>query len=106
MSSTLLMLTDPQLYGPTAASGLRPRCCCNTVALQVHAYHGLLASHWRHRAGFLTYAVALQGRVTDHRVNITEHGIDQVLRGERLFTFINALQQQHLSELMDAVSRG
>ena len=36
--------------------------------------------------------LAPQGRVTDHRVGLTEHGIDSVLAGERLDPFIEALQ--------------
>jgi protein subunit release factor A len=63
------------------------------------------SQQWSRAEGaILTTMVVLQGRVTDHRVNITEHGMDQVLRGERLSAFIRALQQQHLSELMNAVS--
>lgn len=35
-----------------------------------------------------------QGRVTDHRVGVTEHGMEAVLAGERLDAFIEALQLQ------------
>ncbi|GAB4822374.1 hypothetical protein N2152v2_009420 [Parachlorella kessleri] len=41
-----------------------------------------------------------QGRVTDHRVGVTEHGIDAILAGQRLDAFIDALQLQHRSELL------
>lgn len=43
---------------------------------------------------------APQGRVTDHRVGVTEHGIEEVLAGQRLDPFIEALQLQHQSELL------
>lgn len=39
-----------------------------------------------------------QGRVTDHRVGHTEHGIDRVLAGESLDMFIDALQAQYMNE--------
>ena len=42
----------------------------------------------------------LQGRVTDHRVGLTEHGMEGVLSGERLPVFIEALQLHHQSELL------
>ena len=32
-----------------------------------------------------------QGRVTDHRINITQHCIDQIMQGESLDGFIDAL---------------
>jgi peptide chain release factor 1 len=32
-----------------------------------------------------------QGRVTDHRINITQHSIDQIMQGEGLDGFIDAL---------------
>lgn len=38
--------------------------------------------------------------MTDHRVGLTEHGIDAVLGGEKLDSFIEALQVQHQSELL------
>lgn len=42
-----------------------------------------------------------QGRVTDHRVGITHHAIDDVLEGESLDVFIDALL---LQQEMDAIS--
>ncbi|KAK4733853.1 hypothetical protein R3W88_008114 [Solanum pinnatisectum] len=42
-----------------------------------------------------------QGRVTDHRVGITTHSIDDVLQGEDLDTFIDALL---LRQEMDAIA--
>lgn len=41
-----------------------------------------------------------QGRVTDHRVGITLNGMDAVLAGEGLDEFIDALAQQHQTELL------
>lgn len=41
-----------------------------------------------------------QGRVTDHRVGITEHGIDSIMSGERLAIFADALQLRHQAELL------
>ncbi|KAK9818328.1 hypothetical protein WJX72_010686 [[Myrmecia] bisecta] len=38
-----------------------------------------------------------QGRVTDHRVGVTEHGIDAVLNGERLDVFADALSVHYQS---------
>jgi len=43
---------------------------------------------------------AMQGRVTDHRVGVTEHGMEGVLSGERLAVFIEALQLHHQSQLL------
>ncbi|MQM14233.1 hypothetical protein Taro_047161 [Colocasia esculenta] len=42
-----------------------------------------------------------QGRVTDHRVGITHHAIDEVMEGESLDIFINALL---LQDEMDAIA--
>lgn len=42
-----------------------------------------------------------QGRVTDHRVGITYHNIDDVMQGESLDAFIDALL---LKEEMDAIA--
>lgn len=42
-----------------------------------------------------------QGRVTDHRVGITHHAIDDVMQGENLDVFIDALL---LRQEMDAVA--
>ncbi|KAL0038242.1 hypothetical protein WJX79_009887 [Trebouxia sp. C0005] len=41
-----------------------------------------------------------QGRVTDHRVAVTEHGIDSVMSGERLAVFADALQLRHQAEML------
>ena len=41
-----------------------------------------------------------QGRVTDHRVGVTEHGIESVMNGERLTVFADALQLRHQAELL------
>jgi len=42
-----------------------------------------------------------QGRVTDHRVGITHHAIDDMLQGEILDAFIDALL---LQQEMDAIA--
>lgn len=42
-----------------------------------------------------------QGRVTDHRVGITHHAVDQILQGEDLDIFIDALL---LQQEMDAIA--
>lgn len=42
----------------------------------------------------------VQGRVTDHRVGVTEHGIDSVMNGERLAVFADALQLRHQAEML------
>lgn len=42
-----------------------------------------------------------QGRVTDHRVGITSHSIDDVMEGEDLDTFVDALI---LQQEMDAIA--
>ncbi|XP_021900023.1 uncharacterized protein LOC110816222 isoform X1 [Carica papaya] len=42
-----------------------------------------------------------QGRVTDHRIGITHHAIDDVMQGEDLDVFIDALLLQHE---MDAIA--
>lgn len=39
-----------------------------------------------------------QGRVTDHRVGHTEHGLERVLAGEALDVFSEALQTQHTND--------
>lgn len=41
-----------------------------------------------------------QGRVTDHRVGVTEHGMAAVLGGEKLDSFIEALMVQHQADLL------
>lgn len=47
----------------------------------------------------------LQGRVTDHRVGFTEHGIEGVLSGARLEAFIEVLTQQHRQQLLDELGQ-
>ena len=42
-----------------------------------------------------------QGRVTDHRVGITSHAIDDIMEGEDLDTFVDALI---LQQEMDAIA--
>ena len=39
--------------------------------------------------------------MTDHRVGVTEHGIEGVLTGARLQVFIDALQAQHQQEQLE-----
>lgn len=41
-----------------------------------------------------------QGRVTDHRVGVTEHGIEGVMDGEKLDSFIEALRVKRQTELL------
>jgi peptide chain release factor 1 len=43
-----------------------------------------------------------QGRVTDHRINLTLHKLPQVMEGEALGEVIDALVTQHQAELMAA----
>ena len=42
----------------------------------------------------------MQGRVTDHRVGVTEHGIEGVLSGERLDVFVEAAMAWHQGQLL------
>lgn len=49
-------------------------------------------------------AFCLQGRVTDHRIGITEHNLDAVLSGEGLDLFIDALQEHHKAKLLESLS--
>ena len=44
-----------------------------------------------------------QDRVTDHRVGLTEHNIQSVMRGERLHAFIDAVKRQEQSERLSAL---
>ncbi|CAK0752705.1 hypothetical protein CVIRNUC_002166 [Coccomyxa viridis] len=44
-----------------------------------------------------------QGRVTDHRIGLTEHGMQAMLDGSSLHSFIEALQQHHKQELLAGV---
>ena len=43
----------------------------------------------------------MQGRVTDHRVGVTEHGMEGVLNGTRLHIFVEALQARHKQEQLE-----
>jgi peptide chain release factor 1 len=43
-----------------------------------------------------------QGRVTDHRINLTLHKLPQVLEGEALGEFVDALVAHHQAELLAA----
>ena len=45
-----------------------------------------------------------QGRVTDHRVNLTLHQLDLVLGGEDLDKFIDALESQEAIEALHLAS--
>jgi len=42
-----------------------------------------------------------QGRVTDHRINLTVNNLDEVLEGNGLGTFIDALKTDHETALME-----
>ena len=54
----------------------------------------------RHGVGGQAGLSATQGRVTDHRVGHTEHGIEGVLSGARLDAFIDALHAHHREQLL------
>ena len=43
-----------------------------------------------------------QGRVTDHRINLTLHKLPQVMEGEALYEVIDALVTEHQAELLAA----
>ena len=45
-----------------------------------------------------------QGRVTDHRINLTLHKLPQVMEGEALHEVIDALVTEHQAELLAAES--
>ncbi|MGB1540293.1 MAG: peptide chain release factor-like protein, partial [Rickettsiales bacterium] len=45
-----------------------------------------------------------QGRVTDHRINLTTYNIQEVINGEGLQEFVDALQSEHQAELLAEVS--
>jgi peptide chain release factor 1 len=42
----------------------------------------------------------VQGRVTDHRVGLTEHGIEGMLSGANLDSFLDALGLHHKQQLL------
>ncbi len=46
-----------------------------------------------------------QGRVTDHRVNLTLYKIDKVMEGEALDEIIDALVRAHQQELLATGAR-
>ena len=43
-----------------------------------------------------------QGRVTDHRINLTLYKLPQIMDGEALGEIIDALVQEHQAELLAA----
>jgi peptide chain release factor 1 len=43
-----------------------------------------------------------QGRVTDHRINLTLHKLPQIIEGEALNEIIDALVTEHQAELLAA----
>jgi peptide chain release factor 1 len=43
-----------------------------------------------------------QGRVTDHRINLTLHKLPQIIEGEALDEIIDALVTEHQAELLAA----
>ena len=43
-----------------------------------------------------------QGRVTDHRINLTLHKLPQIIEGESLADIIDALVTEHQAELLAA----
>ena len=45
-----------------------------------------------------------QGRVTDHRINLTLYKLPQVIEGEALGEIIDALVAEHQAELLAAES--
>lgn len=44
-----------------------------------------------------------QGRVTDHRISLTEHDVQGILTGEKLDIFVEALQLQHQADLLGSL---
>ena len=46
----------------------------------------------------------MQGRVTDHRIGITEHNLDAVLTGERLSIFIESLLEYYRAKMLQQLS--
>lgn len=51
-------------------------------------------------AAYMTLPPCLQGRITDHRVGLTEHGMEEMLAGAKLPAFIEALRRQEQVELL------
>ena len=47
-----------------------------------------------------------QGRVTDHRINLTLHKLDQVLEGSALDEMVDALVTEHQASQLAAMERG
>ncbi len=46
-------------------------------------------------------SIHLQGRVTDHRVGVTEHNVDGVLAGEGLDVFVDALTTHYRNQMLE-----
>lgn len=53
----------------------------------------------------MTFICSLQSRVTDHRVNVSQHGIENIMAGEGLDAFIQPLIQQHQADLLNSLSQ-
>ena len=66
---------------------------CETSDCKQHAYS-------LHELTLTTPVLSMQGRVTDHRIGVTEHGIDAIMNGENLDTFFDALRLQNQAELL------
>lgn len=47
-----------------------------------------------------------QGRVTDHRVGITQHSIEQILQGEGIDNFIGALKPKQETDALASLEIG
>ena len=45
----------------------------------------------------------MQGRVTDHRVGITEHNLEGVMTGEGLGVFVESLLDHHRAKMLEAL---
>ncbi len=43
-----------------------------------------------------------QGRVTDHRINLTLYKLDKIISGEALDELVDALTTEHQAELLAA----
>lgn len=49
------------------------------------------------------HSLHVQGRVTDHRIGMSQHNIDDLMMGSGLQTFIDALQQHSKTELLSSI---
>ncbi len=47
-----------------------------------------------------------QDRVTDHRIQLTETGIESMMAGETLHSFCDALELAHIREQLDQLGGG